>query len=42
MKKLINRADDVATEALKDMEAAYPELITVGYNPNYVMRADAP
>ncbi len=42
MKKLINKADDVVTEALKGMEAAYPDLIKVRYNPNYVMRTDAP
>jgi phosphoenolpyruvate---glycerone phosphotransferase subunit DhaK len=42
MKKLINTPEDVVTEALKGMEVAYPDLIKVNYNPNYVIRADAP
>ena len=42
MKKLINNPENVVTEALKGMELAYPDLIKVQYNPNFVMRADAP
>ncbi len=42
MKKLINSPENVVTEALKGMELAYPDLIKVQYNPNFVMRADAP
>jgi dihydroxyacetone kinase-like protein len=42
VKKLINSPEDVVTEALRGMETAYPDLIKVNYNPNYVMRADAP
>ena len=42
MKKLINDPENVVTEALKGMELAYPDLIKVQYNPNFVMRADAP
>src|ERR1700750_2462945 len=42
MKKLINNPENVVTEALKGMELAYPDLIKVHYNPNFVMRADAP
>jgi phosphoenolpyruvate---glycerone phosphotransferase subunit DhaK len=42
MKKLINNPENVVTEALKGMELAYPDLIKVRYNPNFVMRADAP
>ncbi len=42
MKKLINNPENVVEEALQGMEAAYPELIKVQYDPNFVMRADAP
>jgi dihydroxyacetone kinase-like protein len=42
MKKLINKAEDVVTEALQGMEAAHGDLIKVNYGPNYVFRADAP
>jgi phosphoenolpyruvate---glycerone phosphotransferase subunit DhaK len=42
MKKLINKAEDVVTEALQGMAAAHPHLIRVDYGPNYVVRADAP
>jgi dihydroxyacetone kinase-like protein len=42
MKKLINKAEDVVTEALRGMEAAHGDLIKVNYGPNYVVRADAP
>jgi len=42
MKKLINKPEDVVTEALQGMEAAHPDLIKVFYGPNYIVRADAP
>ena len=42
MKKLINTPENVVTEALQGMEAAYPDLLKVRYNPNFIMRADAP
>jgi dihydroxyacetone kinase-like protein len=42
MKKLINRPEDVVTEELQGIAAAHPDLVRVNYNPNYVVRADAP
>ena len=42
MKKLINKPDDVVTEALQGIEAAHPDLVKVHYNPNFIVRADAP
>ncbi len=42
MKKLINKADDVVVEALRGMEKAHPDLLKVHYDPNFVVRADAP
>lgn len=42
MKKLINSSENVVIEALQGMEVAYPDMIKVEYNPNFVMRADAP
>lgn len=42
MKKLINAADQVVNEALAGMALAHPELITVHFDPNFIVRADAP
>jgi dihydroxyacetone kinase-like protein len=42
MKKLINSPENVVTEALQGMEAAHPDLLKVHYDPNFIMRADAP
>lgn len=42
MKKLINDPNNVVNEALKGMEHAHPDLIKVFYEPNYIIRADAP
>src|SRR5215471_6371367 len=42
MKKLINRVDDVVTEALAGMEALHPELIRVDYENQIIVRKDAP
>ena len=42
MKKLINKPDDVVTEALQGIAAAHPHLVDVHFNPNFIVRADAP
>src|SRR5262245_62255125 len=42
MKKLINKTDDVVRESLEGVAAAHPDLVRVNYDPNYVVRADAP
>jgi dihydroxyacetone kinase-like protein len=42
MKKLINKPEDVVTEALQGMAAAHPDLLRVSFGPNYIVRADAP
>src|SRR5512147_265929 len=42
MKKLINKPEDVVTEALGGMAVAHSDLIKVHYNPNFIVRADAP
>src|SRR6266581_2552005 len=42
MKKLINRPEDVVTEALAGMEALHPELIRVDFENQVVVRKDAP
>ena len=42
MKKLINAPADVVKEALAGVAAAHSDLVNVCYNPNYVVRADAP
>ncbi|HBY98094.1 MAG TPA: dihydroxyacetone kinase subunit DhaK [Chloroflexi bacterium] len=42
MKKLINEPQNVVEEALAGMAAAHPELIRVHFDPNYIVRADAP
>ncbi len=42
MKKLINSAGDVVTEALQGMAAAHGDLIKVSFDPPFVTRADAP
>jgi phosphoenolpyruvate---glycerone phosphotransferase subunit DhaK len=42
MKKLINKPEDVVTEALQGMEDAHGDLIRVSHEPKYVVRADAP
>ena len=40
MKKLINAPEDVVRESLKGMAAAHPDLLTVHFDPTYVIRAD--
>lgn len=42
MKKLINSPESVVKDALAGMEAAHPDLIKVFYDPDYIVRADAP
>ena len=42
MKKLINKPDNVVREALEGMAFAHPDLVKVCYEPNYIVRADAP
>ncbi|MGH2707710.1 MAG: dihydroxyacetone kinase subunit DhaK, partial [Actinomycetota bacterium] len=42
MKKLINEPDQVVQEALEGMAAAHPDLLRVSFQPDYVIRAQAP
>ncbi|MDW8269067.1 MAG: dihydroxyacetone kinase subunit DhaK, partial [Anaerolineae bacterium] len=42
MKKLINKPEDVVVEELQGIAAAHPDLVRVHFNPNYIVRADAP
>jgi phosphoenolpyruvate---glycerone phosphotransferase subunit DhaK len=42
MKKLINSPDDVVREALRGMEAAHGDRLTISYDPYVIVRKDAP
>ncbi|MBE7471336.1 MAG: dihydroxyacetone kinase subunit DhaK [Anaerolineae bacterium] len=42
MKKLINKPEDVVAQSLGGVAAAHGDLVKVLYNPNIVVRADAP
>jgi dihydroxyacetone kinase-like protein len=42
MKKLINTPEDLVVEELRGIEAAHPDLVRVHFDPNYIVRADAP
>jgi dihydroxyacetone kinase-like protein len=42
VKKLINKPEDVVREELQGIEQAHPDLVRVSYDPNYIVRADAP
>lgn len=42
MKKLINKPEDVVRQSLQGVAAAHSDLVKVMYNPNIVVRADAP
>lgn len=42
MKKLINKPEDVVREELEGIVVAHPDLVKVHFEPNYVVRADAP
>jgi dihydroxyacetone kinase-like protein len=42
MKKLINNPEDVVKEELQGIAHAHPDLVKVMFDPNYIVRADAP
>ena len=42
MKKLINKPEDVVREELEGIVYAHSDLVTVYYDPNFIVRADAP
>ncbi|MCR3721603.1 MULTISPECIES: dihydroxyacetone kinase subunit DhaK [Prauserella salsuginis group] len=42
MKKIINDPAAVVAESLRGLEAAHADLVRVAYDPNHVVRADAP
>lgn len=42
MKKLINKPEDVVREELEGVALAHGDLVKVHYDPNYVVRVDAP
>jgi dihydroxyacetone kinase-like protein len=42
MKKIINKPDDVVRESLEGVALAHADLVKVHFDPNYVVRADAP
>ena len=42
MKKLINKPEDVVKEELQGIELAHPDLVKVHYDPDFIVRADAP
>jgi dihydroxyacetone kinase-like protein len=42
MKKLINKPEDVVKESLAGVAAAHGDLVKVHYDPDFVVRADAP
>jgi dihydroxyacetone kinase-like protein len=42
MKKLINKTEDVVREELEGLALAHPDMVKVHFEPNYVVRADAP
>jgi dihydroxyacetone kinase-like protein len=42
MKKLINKADDVVKESLAGLAAAHADVVRVQFDPNVVVRLDAP
>src|ERR1044071_800091 len=42
MKKLINKPENVVREELEGIALAHSDLVKVCYDPNYIMRADAP
>jgi dihydroxyacetone kinase-like protein len=42
MKKLINNPEEVVLEELQGIELAHPDLVKVHFDPNYIVRADAP
>ena len=42
MKKLINLPEDVVREGLQGFALAHPDLVKVHFDPNYIVRVDAP
>lgn len=42
MKKLINKPEDVVVEELQGIAYAHSDLVKVHYNPNFIVRGDAP
>ena len=42
MKKLINKPEDVVTEELQGLAAAHADLVRVQFDPNVIIRVDAP
>jgi dihydroxyacetone kinase-like protein len=42
MKKLINKPENVVKEALEAMALAHADLLKISYDPNIIVRADAP
>ena len=42
MKKLINKPEDVVKEELQGIAIAHADLVKVHYDPNFIVRADAP
>jgi len=42
VKKLINKPEDVVVEELQGVAYAHPDMVKVHYDPNFVVRADAP
>lgn len=42
MKKLINRPEDVVKEELEGIALAFPDMVKVHFDPNFIYRADAP
>jgi dihydroxyacetone kinase-like protein len=42
MKKLINNPENVVREELEGIALAHPDLVRVHYDPNFIVRADAP
>jgi dihydroxyacetone kinase-like protein len=42
MKKLINKPEDVVKEELEGIVVAHPDLVKVHFDPDFVVRADAP
>ena len=42
MKKLINKPEHVVKEQLEGIALAYPDIVKVHFDPNFIYRADAP
>ena len=42
MKKLINKPENVVREELEGIALAHPDLVKIHYDPNFIVRADAP